>query len=662
MDYRILGPLEIRAGDRLVPLRGGRQRELMAVLLLRANEIVSSDRLIDELWEGEPPPTAAKMIQNGVSQLRKLIEPDVLVTRSPGYLVVVQADELDAHRFQRTVEEARADLGAGQPAQAAAALREADGLWRGPALADCADIPFARAEAARLEELRSAAIEDRIEAELELGRPSDLVEELGLEPGRALQRLERAVLIHDPALELPRDGAPEPARDTVSARETRKMVSVVAADVLSLGGPHDPETLRRPMSRAVETVTGVLERHGARTEASAAGGVIGIFGVPTVHEDDALRAVRAASEARDALLELRHELERDWDIAIALRSGVNTGDVVAGTAARTLVAGDAVNVAARLQQAADPGEILLDEQTERLVRDAVRNARGDPGAPKATGRESAWRLLELAPEAAGYLRRLETPLVGRVDELDQLQQCFERAVEERAAKLFTVFGPAGIGKTRLARELVGSIAERGTVLQGHCPSYGEGITFWPLREIVEQVGDLSAALEGEEDADAIGDRILGAVGLSGQQTTNEEMFWAARKLFEALARRRPLVVLLEDAHSAEPALLDLVEHIVEWSSDAPIVFVCLGRSELVDERPRLAGGRANVVSVVLEPLTEQETDELIDALRGDIELSRETRARIATSAEGNPLFIEQMLAMVAEQGADGGGAVPIPPP
>jgi predicted ATPase len=390
--------------------------------------------------------------------------------------------------------------------------------------------------------------------------------------------------------------------------------------------------------------------------------VIGIFGVPTVHEDDALRAVRAASEARDALLELRRELERDWDIAIALRSGVNTGDVVAGTAAaRTLVAGDAVNVAARLQQAADPGEILLDEQTERLVRDAVRTERVDPDALKATGRESAWRLLELAPEAPGYLRRLETPLVGRVDELDQLRQCFERAVEERAAKLFTVLGPAGIGKTRLARELVGSIAERATVLQGHCPSYGEGITFWPLREIVEQVGDLSEALEGEGDGDAIAERILGAVGLSGQQTTNEETFWSARRLFEALARRRPLVVLLEDAHWAEPALLDLVEHIVEWSSDAPIVFVCLGRSELVDERPRLAGGRANVGSVVLEPLSEQETDELIDALRGDLELSRETRARIASSAEGNPLFIEQMLAMVAEQGADGGGEVSIPP-
>src|ERR687897_631343 len=612
MEYRILGPLEVRAGDGQVELRGVRQRELLAVLLLHANEIVSSDRLIDDLWQGDPPPTAAKIVQNSVSQLRRLLEPELLVTRSPGYLLRVEPGELDADRFERTVEQARADLAAGDAAKAAEQLREA----------------------------------------------------LGLEPSRALQRLERAVLAQDPSLELTPvvERAPEPAREEIPRPATRKTVSVVAADVLSLGGPYDPEALRRPMTLAVETVTGVLERHGASTEASTAGGVIGIFGLPTVHEDDALRAVRAATEARDALLELKPELERDWNVTVALRSGVNTGEVVAGnTAAHAIVAGDAVNVAARLQQAADPGEILLDEQTERLVRDAVRTEQVDPDALKATGRESAWRLLELAPEAPGYLRPLETPLVGRVDELDQLQQCFERAVEERAAKLFTVFGPAGIGKTRLARELVGSIAERASVLQGHCPSYGEGITFWPLREIVEQVGDLSAALEGEEDAEAIGDRILGAVGLSGQQTTNEEMFWAARKLFEALARRRPLVVLLEDAHSAEPALLDLVEHIVEWSSDAPIVFVFLGRSELVDERPRLAGGRANVVSVVLEPLTEQETDELLDALRGDIELSRETRARIATSAEGNPLFIEQMLAMVAEQGADGGGAVPIPP-
>src|SRR5918994_3484065 len=498
MEYRILGPLEVRAGDGQVELRGVRQRELLAVLLLHANEIVSSDRLIDELWQGDPPPTAAKIVQNSVSQLRRLLEPELLVTRSPGYLLRVEPGELDADRFERVVEQARADLAAGDAAKAAEQLREALALWRGPALVDFSDAPFARVESARLEELRLAATEDRIEAELALGRHGDLVaelealvaqhplrerlraqlmvalyrsgrqaealrvyhetrevlvEELGLEPSRALQRLERAVLAQDPSLELTPvvERAPEPAREEIPRPATRKTVSVVAADVLSLGGPYDPEALRRPMTLAVETVTGVLERHGASTEASTGGGVIGIFGLPTVHEDDALRAVRAATEARDALLELKPELERDWNVTVALRSGVNTGEVVAGnTAAHAIVAGDAVNVAARLQQAADPGEILLDEQTERLVRDAVRTEQVDPAVLKATGRESAWRLLELAPEAPGYLRRLETPLVGRVDELDQLQQCFERAVEERAAKLFTVFGPAGIGKTRPA--------------------------------------------------------------------------------------------------------------------------------------------------------------------------------------------------------------------
>jgi predicted ATPase len=416
------------------------------------------------------------------------------------------------------------------------------------------------------------------------------------------------------------------------------------------------------MALAVETVTGVLERHGASTEASTAGGVIGIFGLPTVHEDDALRAVRAATEARAVLLELKPELERDWNVEVTLRSGVNTGEVVAGnTAAHSLVAGDAVNVAARLQQAADPGEILLDEHTERLVRDAVRTERVDPAALKATGRECAWRLLELAAGAPGYFRRFETPLIGRVVELGQLRQAFERAAENRAVQLFTVLGPAGIGKSRLARELVASPGEQATVLEGHCPSYGEGITFWPLREMVGQIGDLSRVLVDDDEAGAIVDRVLGAVGLNGKAGANEETFWAARKVFEALARERPLVIVLEDAHWAEPAFLDLIEHVAEWSSDARILLLCLARPELVEARPRLVGGRANVGSVVLEPLSELESDELMTEVLGDVELPAETRARVATAAEGNPLYIEQMLEMVTEQGADGDGDVPIPP-
>ena len=715
MDYRILGPLEVRIADSLVPLRGARQRELLAVLLLHANEIVSSDRLIDELWDDDPPPTAAKMIQNAVSQLRKLLEPDgeqLLVTRSPGYLLRVAPGELDADRFDRLVAEGRQELAAGAPADAAERLGEALALWRGPALVDFADASFARAEVARFEELRSAAIEDRIDAELALGRHADviaelevlvaqyplrerlrgqlmlalyrsgrqadalhvyqetrdvLVEELGLEPSPALQRLEKAVLVQDPALELAGDGArPSVEVETVGGPQMRKTVSVVSADVLSLSGPHDPEVLRRPMARAVDAVTEVLSRHGASTEPATGGGVIGIFGVPRIHEDDALRAVRAASEARAAVGELAPELERDWGITFAVRSGVNTGEVVAGNAvAHGMVAGDAVTVAARLQQAAEPDEILVDEQTERLVRDAVRVERVEPEALKATGRTAAWRLIEVEAGAPGYVRRLETPMVGRGEELGRLKQCFERVTEERAVQLFTVVGPPGIGKSRLAQELVVSLDDQAQVLRGRSLSYGEGITFWPLREVVAQVdGDepqaaLKRILAGEQEADAIVDRLLGAVGLSGNASSNEDTFWAARKLFEALARERALVLVLDDVHWAEPTFLDLIEHVAEWSTEAPILVVCLGRPELLDARPRWAGGRANVSFALLEPLSEAESEELITVLLEDGELSSELRSRITDAAEGNPLFIEQILAMLAENG-DGAGVV-IPP-
>jgi DNA-binding SARP family transcriptional activator len=718
MDYGILGPLEVRTRDRVVPLRGARQRELLAVLLLHANQIVSSDRLIDDLWEGDPPPTAAKMIQNGVSQLRKLLEPEggaagepLLVTRSPGYLLRVEPGELDADRFEALAAEGRRELAAGEHDAAVERLREALALWRGPALVDFADATFARADAARFDELRSAATEDRIEADLALGRHADvvpelealvaqhplrerlrgqlmlglyrsgrqaealrvyqetrdvLVEELGLEPSPALQRLEKAVLVQDPALELREEALPaaERAAPSLPAPETRKTVSVVSADIISLDGPHDPEALGLPMARAVETVTRVLERHGASTEPSTGGGVIGIFGVPRVHEDDALRAVRAAFEARSAVGQLVPELERDSGITVALRAAVLTGEVVAGNAvAHSLVTSDAVSVAARLQQAADPGEILVDEQTERLVRDAVRVEAADPAALRVTGRGAAWRLLEVEAGAPGYVRRLETPMIGRGTELARLRQCFERTVDERAVQLFTVYGAPGIGKSRLAQELLGSLEGQARVLRGHSLSYGEGITFWPLREVVSQVnGDdpqkaLRSVLADEGEADTIVDRLLGAAGLAGDASSNEETFWAARKLLEALARDRPVVLVLDDVHWADPAFLDLVEHVTDWSAESAILLLCLGRPELLETRPQWAGGRANVASTLLAPLSSSESEQLVDLLLAGSELAEDLRERILDAAEGNPLFIEQMLAMLAEEG-DGASEIP----
>jgi DNA-binding SARP family transcriptional activator len=719
MEYRILGPLEVRRADRVIPLRGARQRELLAVLLLHANEIVSSDRLIDDLWGGEPPPTATKMIQNGVSQLRKLLEPEGvageqrLVTRSPGYLLRIAPGELDSDRFEGLVAEGRKDLAARAYDEAAERLREALALWRGPALGDFSDTTFARADSARFEELRCAATEDRIDAELALGRHAALVaelealvaqnplrerlrgqlmlalyrsgrqaealrvyqqtrealvEELGLEPGPALQRLEKAVLAQDPALELRVDEAGprvEPARTTLPAPATRKRVSVVSADILSLSGPHDPEALLGPMTRALQAVTAVLERHGATTEPSTGGGVIGIFGVPTVNEDDALRAVRAAAEARTAFVTLVAELERDSGVTVALRAGVNTGDIVVGdTVAHGLVAGDAVNVAAHLQQAAQPGEILIDEQTERLVRDAVQVERFDPAVLTATGRMSAWRLLGVSAGDPGYLRRMETPMIGRTEELSRLRACFERTAEERSVQLFTVLGPPGIGKSRLAQELVASLDGRARVLRGHSLSYGEGITFWPLREVVSQMnGDdpqkaLTGILEGESDADTIVERLLGAVGLADTASSNEETFWAARKFLEALARERSVVLVIDDVHWAEPTFLDLLEHVAEWSTDSPMLLLCLGRTELLDARPRWAGGRANVSSALLEPLSATQSEQLMELLLAGRELTPELRDRISKAAEGNPLFIEQMLAMLADNGNAAEGVPP----
>jgi len=452
--------------------------------------------------------------------------------------------------------------------------------------------------------------------------------------------------------------------------EVRKTVTVVFCDVTgstSLGERLDPETLRGVMRRYFEEMTTAIERHGGTVEKFIGDAVMAVFGVPTLHEDDAVRAVRAAEDMRTAMRWLNKELERDHGVTLQIRIGVNTGEVVArqeaAAGSQGLVSGDAVNVAARFEQTAAPGEIVLGDATYRLVRDAVEVEPLEPLDLKGKGEPvPAHRLVLIHPHAAGIARRLDSPMIGRSRPLRQLSEAFRTSVEERACYLFTVLGAPGVGKSRLTEEFLASVRDEATVLRGRCLSYGQGITFFPLVEILGQLGlseiepepergHLVALLGGGTEAEAAADRLLSLTGAVETSSASEELFWAARRLFESLAAERPLVVVIDDIHWAEPTLLDLVEHVADWARESPILLVCPARPELLDIRPNWGGGKTNATTILLEPLSETECEELVENLLGSTELEGAVRRRIAESAEGNPLFVEQMLAMLIDDGA-----------
>jgi class 3 adenylate cyclase/tetratricopeptide (TPR) repeat protein len=421
-------------------------------------------------------------------------------------------------------------------------------------------------------------------------------------------------------------------------REVRKTVTVLFADVTgstALGERLDPESLRNVMGRYLEEMKDILERHGGMVEKFIGDAVMAVFGIPTLHEDDAQRALRAAWEMRERLAALNEELESDFGVRLEARIGVNTGEVVAGKdeAGDRLATGDAVNVAARLEQAAAPGDILLGERTLELARDAIEAEPIEALSLKGKAERLApYRLLRVIEGAPAFSRQLDAPLVGRQAELAVLRGAFGQAVSERRCRLVTVVGPAGIGKSRLARELSDALHGQADVLFGRCLPYGEGITYWPLREIFAGAG-------GEDELD---DAL--ATGAP------EDIFWAVRKALERRARVSPLVLVVEDIHWAEPTLLDLIEHLADWTRDAQILVVCLSRPEVLDERPAWNGGKPNAVALVLSPLGEKETDALIESMLGGSQLEEKARLRIRQVAEGNPLFVEQVLAMLMEGG------------
>jgi len=377
------------------------------------------------------------------------------------------------------------------------------------------------------------------------------------------------------------------AEEEATRREVRKMVTVVFSDVASstaLGERLDAESLRRAMGRYFDEMSAVIARHGGTVEKFIGDAIMAVFGIPTVHEDDALRAVAATVEMREELERLNHELERELGVRLEVRLGANTGEVVAGDPAahQRLVTGDAVNVAKRLEQAAGSGEILIGRETQRLVRDAVRVQ--EVAALEVKGKQQpvpAFRVLKIISGAPGHVRRLDSPMIGREDERTLLERAFERSVRERSCHLFTVLGAAGVGKSRLVSEVAAKLAERATVVSGRCLPYGEGITFWPIAEVVRQlvdaqhVQDIERLVADDPDAKLIADRVGGAIGLVHGVGSAEETFWAVRKLLERHARIRPLVVVCDDVHWAEPTFLDLVEHVAEWSRDAPMLLVAV---------------------------------------------------------------------------------------
>ena len=453
------------------------------------------------------------------------------------------------------------------------------------------------------------------------------------------------------------------------AREARKVVTVVFADIAgstALAEHLDPETVRAIMGDWFESMRAVLEHHGGTVEKFIGDAVVAVFGVPILHEDDALRAVRAADEMQSALATLNVALRADRDLELAMRVGVNTGAVVVGDARAggSRATGDAVNVAARLQQAAEPGETLVGEDTWRLVRDAV--VTGPSREVQVKGRDEpvvVRRLVAVDQTAEAIHRRVGGPMVGRARELGILRAAYERAVLEERCVLVTVLGSAGVGKSRLVHEFLGEARADATVLRARCLPYSQGITWFPVAELLRSavgldeeaepgavLDGLRERLAGVADGETILARLAEPLGIAPEPAPIEELFWAVRRLLERLATRHPVVVVLDDLQWAEPAILDLVEHLADWVQGVPLFLQAIARPELLDLRVGWGGGKPDATTFVLEPLPAADTELLVEALLEGATVPPAARTRIAAAADGNPLYVEQIIEMLLDDG------------
>ncbi len=543
---------------------------------------------------------------------------------------------------------------------------ERDGDYFGPALNRASRLrALASGTATLLSQATTEIVHDRLP-------PGTELIDLGSRDLRGLSRPEQVFELRTTSAGA---GATGPAE-----HETRKTVTVLFACVIdstSAADAADAEARRRVGARYLGDMRAVFERHGGTVEAYPGDALMAVFGVPALHDDDALRALRAAVEFQEMLPALADELDDAFGVRLSTRIGLGTGEVIAEPPApgRPPASGHAVNAAKRLEEAAGAGEILIDDATHRLVRDFVDAEPADLGS----------RVLEL--RASGERpRRLDSPLVGRAQQIEGLSSAVAAAVSDRSCHLVTVLGAAGVGKSRLVDDFVDGLGGRACVLRGRCLPYGESITYWPLAEIVRDLigaeGDdreessreaIAARLADEPKADLIASVVADTVGLGGSAgATSEEIFWAARRLLEALARDRPLVLVIDDLQWAEPTFLDLVEHVADLARDAPVVLLCTARPELLEARPGWGGGKMNAASILLEPLGPDDSRQLVENLLSHASPSDEAAARIAAACEGNPLFAEELLAMLIDDGllrceserwilADELAELPVPP-
>ena len=673
MEFRVLGPLEVVDRGRTLPLRGEKQRALLAALLIRANQAVAEDVLLEELWAGARPASGKAALRVRVSQLRRTLGDggNRLVTRAPGYALELNDDELDAGRFERLLLRGRQAARSGDPAAAAATLRSALDLWRGSPLADLSYEPFAQTEIARLAELRLAAVEELMEAELALGRHAAvtgelealvaehplrerlrgqlmtalyrsgrqaealavyrggreaLVEGLGIEPGAALQELERAILRQDGRLDLP--GSPR-LPGVAIARDERKLVTILAAR-LAGNEPADPERARARLDELRAIVEAEAGAADGRIEAVVGDTVTAAFGVPASREDHAECALGAA-------LAIRKRTGR------GVRIGVDSGEAVYAEGSNgAAVVGPAVSNAARLAQDAGPGDVLVGGRAAEASRAAY-----ELGASRADGSCLLLPGAVATPRAAPGA----VELVGRRRELAALTSGYRAAVSAHRPHLLTVAGDAGVGKSRLVRELDSALEREELLPRLHtarCLPHGRGVAYRPLAELLRaELGPAGGETPESALARAGADPILGVtLGLDAPPDVHplevrDRLAEAWTTLFARLAGERPLVVVFEDLHWAQDALLDLVERL-HTDVRGPALLVGTARPELFADRPAW-GRHADATTLWLEPLPREDAERLLELVTCEAEeLPPTRRSEVLDRAEGNPFFLEEL--------------------